>query len=76
MARCSTRAALAEVVPWVSWLLVLRLVNSLCVQTWFTADEYWQGPEVAHRLVFGTGALYVVGDVCLLRRHWLAERRV
>ena len=38
-------------------LLSLRLANSLIVRTYFSPDEYWQGPEVAHRLVFGTGFL-------------------
>ncbi|KAK6942377.1 GPI mannosyltransferase [Dillenia turbinata] len=37
--------------------LVFRLVNSLLVQTYFNPDEHWQGPEVAHRLVFGYGHL-------------------
>ncbi len=41
----------------ITYLVIFRLVNALCIQTYFTADEYYQGPEVAHRLVFGTGLL-------------------
>ncbi len=41
----------------VTYLVIFRLVNALCVQTYFTADEFYQGPEVSHRLVFGTGVL-------------------
>ena len=36
-------------------LLLLRLCNALAVQTYFNPDEYWQGPEVAHRIAFGYG---------------------
>ncbi|GJP35396.1 hypothetical protein CLOM_g19907 [Closterium sp. NIES-68] len=38
-------------------LLAFRLINSLAVQTYFNPDEFWQGPEVAHRMVFGYGYL-------------------
>ncbi|CAI5476510.1 unnamed protein product [Closterium sp. Yama58-4] len=38
-------------------LLAFRLLNSLAVQTYFNPDEFWQGPEVAHRMVFGYGYL-------------------
>jgi phosphatidylinositol glycan class B len=41
----------------VMMLVVFRVLNALCVQTYFVPDEYWQGPEVAHRLVFGYGHL-------------------
>lgn len=37
--------------------LAIRAINSLLVQTYFNPDEHWQGPEVAHRLVFGYGHL-------------------
>ena len=37
--------------------LALRVVNALCVNTYFNPDEYWQSVEVAHRLVFGYGHL-------------------
>ncbi|CAD7700764.1 unnamed protein product, partial [Ostreobium quekettii] len=37
--------------------LCFRLLNALLVQTYFDPDEFWQGPEVAHRLVFGYGHL-------------------
>eukprot|EP00736_Rhodelphis_marinus_P007584 Rmarinus@m.5405 len=39
------------------WLIPLRILNSILLQTFFMADEYWQGPEVAHHLVFGYGHL-------------------
>ena len=39
----------------VACLVVFRVLNALCAQTYFVPDEYWQGPEVAHRLVFGYG---------------------
>lgn len=38
-------------------LLMLRLLNALLVRTYFNPDEYWQGPEVAHRVAFGYGFL-------------------
>ena len=38
-------------------LAAFRTLNALCLQTYFVPDEYWQGPEVAHRLVFGYGHL-------------------
>ena len=38
-------------------LVVFRVLNALCAQTYFVPDEYWQGPEVSHRLVFGYGLL-------------------
>ena len=39
----------------VALIVAFRVLNALCVQTYFVPDEYWQGPEVAHRLVFGYG---------------------
>lgn len=36
-------------------LIVYRICNVFLVQTWFVPDEFWQGPEVAHKLVFGYG---------------------
>ena len=36
-------------------LVIFRALNALCAQTYFVPDEYWQGPEVSHRLVFGYG---------------------
>ena len=41
----------------VAMIVAFRVLNALCVQTYFVPDEYWQGPEVAHRLVFGYGHL-------------------
>lgn len=34
-----------------AFLVVFRCVNALALTTSFTPDEFWQGPEVAHRLV-------------------------
>ena len=34
-----------------------RVLNAFAVRTYFNADEFWQGPEVAHRFVFGYGHL-------------------
>lgn len=39
------------------FLVVFRIFNACLIQTWFVPDEFWQGPEVAHRLVFGYGYL-------------------
>ena len=36
-------------------LLLFRILNALCVRTFHVADEFWQGPEVAHSLVHGYG---------------------
>eukprot|EP00938_MAST-03A_sp_MAST-3A-sp1_P000447 g447.t1 len=38
-----------------TYLLLFRVINSLLVQTQFNPDEFWQGPEIAHRMVFGYG---------------------
>eukprot|EP00045_Choanoeca_perplexa_P012934 m.144014 g.144014 ORF g.144014 m.144014 type:complete len:501 (-) comp16184_c0_seq1:1499-3001(-) len=35
----------------------LRLISWCFLQTSFVPDEYWQGTEVAHKLVFGQGHL-------------------
>ena len=35
----------------------LRLLNAILVTTQLDPDEWWQAPEVAHRLVFGCGVL-------------------
>lgn len=36
--------------------LIIRLVLCVLVQTYYVPDEYFQGIEVAHRIVFGYGA--------------------
>lgn len=36
-------------------LVVYRSVCAFLQQTAFAPDEYWQGPEISHRLVFGYG---------------------
>lgn len=33
--------------------LIFRVLCVLANRTAFAPDEFWQGPEVAHRLVFG-----------------------
>ncbi|XP_078377243.1 GPI alpha-1,2-mannosyltransferase 3-like isoform X2 [Oculina patagonica] len=38
-------------------LLLFRIFNAFLVRTFFVPDEFWQGPEVAHRIVFGYGYL-------------------
>ena len=35
--------------------LVFRAVNAVVVRTFFNADEFWQGPEIAHKIVYGYG---------------------
>ncbi|KAK9465023.1 Alg9-like mannosyltransferase family-domain-containing protein [Lipomyces arxii] len=40
-----------------SGLLAFRLVNALTTGTYFQPDEFWQGLEPAHELVFGYGYL-------------------
>ena len=41
----------------VLFLCAYRLLACLCQQTYFVPDEYWQAPEVAHRLAYGYGYL-------------------
>lgn len=43
--------------------LVMRMINSLLVQTYFNPDEHWQALEVAHRITFG----YNVSSQILLK---------
>lgn len=38
-------------------ILFVRIVSVFVVQTWYVPDEYWQTLEVAHKQVFGYGAL-------------------
>ena len=38
-------------------LLLFRIFNAILIRTFFVPDEFWQGPEVAHRMVFGYGYL-------------------
>ncbi len=40
-----------------AFCFAFRLANAFAVRTYFNADEFWQGPEVAHRAVFGYGHL-------------------
>ena len=37
--------------------LIFRLFNAWTLRTSYVPDEFWQGPEVAHNLVFGYGYL-------------------
>lgn len=39
--------------------LFIRLFQILYVKTFYNADEYWQGPEIAFNLVFGYGYKYI-----------------
>ena len=36
-------------------MLCWRVAAALLQQTYFVPDEHWQGPEVAHKMVFGYG---------------------
>lgn len=38
-------------------ILLIRVLSVFLVVTWYVPDEYWQSLEVAHRHVFGYGAL-------------------
>lgn len=38
-------------------LLAFRILNAFLIKTFFVPDEFWQGPEIAHRIVFGYGYL-------------------
>ena len=38
-------------------LIIFRICNVFLVQTWHVPDEFWQSPEVAHKMVFGYGHL-------------------
>ena len=49
----------ARMQHWIWLLVAFRAVTALCSQTCFIPDEYWQGPEVAHRLVFGYGGAQI-----------------
>ena len=40
-----------------SLLFLFRILNVFLIKTFFVPDEFWQGPEVAHRIVFGYGYL-------------------
>lgn len=46
-------------------LVLFRVLDALSLRTYFNPDEYWQGPEVAHKLVFGVGLLCVRCDLCV-----------
>ncbi|KAK0525777.1 glycosylphosphatidylinositol anchor biosynthesis [Tilletia horrida] len=55
-ATAAATAAVAAAAPF-SVLLLIRLLNAACAQTYFQPDEFWQSLEVAHRIVFGYGHL-------------------
>jgi hypothetical protein len=42
---------------YVLWVLLVRLIDSLVICTFFDPDEYWQSLEVAHYSVYGYGAI-------------------
>lgn len=35
--------------------IVIRTFQSFFTKTALAADEFWQGPEIAHNIVFGYG---------------------
>lgn len=39
-------------------LILVRICNAICITTYFNPDEYWQGPEIAHHMVFQYGYKY------------------
>lgn len=49
-------------------LLLFRILNALLIKTFFVPDEFWQGPEVAHRIAFGYGYLTWEWKECI--RGW------
>ena len=53
------KASTAVVLGLVAW----RLLLAFAIRTAFDPDEYWQAPEVAHRLVFGCG--HAAADVMM-----------
>lgn len=38
-------------------LFLFRVLNAFVIKTFFVPDEFWQGPEIAHRVLFGYGYL-------------------
>jgi phosphatidylinositol glycan class B len=48
LAILSSRTVVGAVLAW-------RLAGSLLQQSYFVPDEHWQGPEVAHNMIFGYG---------------------
>lgn len=38
-----------------SAIFVVRFMSVVLTQTYASPDEYWQGPEIAHKLVYGIG---------------------
>ena len=50
-------SAMTGSAAFVALVVSLRLLNAILVTTQLDPDEWWQAPEVAHRLVFGCGVL-------------------
>lgn len=59
-----TQETLAVIFAW-------RLINALCVRTFFQPDEYFQALEPAWQLVYGNGSGSWLTWVCWHR--WLAS---
>lgn len=36
-------------------VIAVRIAAVFLTRTYASPDEYWQGPEIAHKLVFGIG---------------------
>lgn len=51
-------------------LFTFRLFNAFLVRTYFDPDEYWQTLEIAHRQIFGYGA--ITWDWISGLRNWTA----
>lgn len=39
--------------------LLIRFLEILFLKTYYCADEFWQGPEIAHYMVYGYGYRYI-----------------
>ncbi|VDM35935.1 unnamed protein product [Hydatigera taeniaeformis] len=53
----SGKIAITEKTPLLMALIAFRLLNAMIIRTTFVPDEVWQSVEVAHRWVYGFGAL-------------------
>ncbi|KAL5108174.1 Queuine tRNA-ribosyltransferase catalytic subunit 1 [Taenia crassiceps] len=54
---CGGKVSIGDAIHVLLGLIAFRLLNALMIQTTFVPDEVWQSVEVAHRWVYGFGAL-------------------
>lgn len=45
---------------------IVRTLEILLLRTYYCADEFWQGPEIAHKLVYGYGYEYIKFQIMYL----------